>query len=101
MQKNASFCSFRRQGCIIRHAGYGLLNVQNHDKNKDEEIKGMQISINVIQLTTNMPECITFNELKEVTFQDQHLQQLMENIIQGWPDNKDQLPPDIRQLLME
>ena len=52
----------------------------------------MQISINAMQLSTNMPECMTFKELKEVTSQDQHLKQLMEYIIQGQPDNEDQLP---------
>ena len=76
------------------------LSRQNHNEKKDEEIKGMQISINAIQLTTNMPECMTFNELKEITSQDQHLQQLMEYIIQCVPGNKEQLPPDIRTYWM-
>ena len=31
-----------------------------------------------------------------MTSEDQHIQQLMEYIIQGWPDNKDQLLQDIR-----
>ena len=35
---------------------------------------------------------MTFNELKEVKSQDQHLKQIMEYIIQGWPDSQDQLP---------
>ena len=52
----------------------------------------MQININAIQLTTNMPGCMIFNELMGATSQDQHLQQLMEYIIQGWPDNREQLP---------
>ena len=68
------------------------LSRQNHKENKHEEIKGMQISITAIQLMTNAPEFMTFNKLKEVTSQDQYLQQLMEYIMQGWPDNKDQLP---------
>ena len=67
------------------------LSRQNHNENKDKEIKGMQISINTIQLITNVPECMIFNELKEATYQDQQLQQLMEYMIQGWSDNKNQL----------
>ena len=59
---------------------------------KDEEIKGMQISANATQLMTNVPEHMAFNELMEVTSYDQHLQQLIEYIIQGWPNIKDQLP---------
>ena len=69
---------------------------QNQKENKGEEIKGMQISVNAMQLTANVPDCMTCNELKEVTSQDQHLQQLMEYIIQGWPDNKDKLLQDVR-----
>ena len=65
---------------------------QNHNENKDEEIKGMQISINAIQLTSYVPECMIFSELKEAASQDQHLKQLMKYIIQGWPVDKDQLP---------
>ena len=76
------------------------LSRQNHNENNDEEIKGMQISINAIQLMTNKSECMAFNELKEATSQDQHLQQLMEYIIQGWPGNKDQLLKDIRTYWM-
>ena len=64
---------------------------QNYNENKDEEIKGMQININAIQLTINVPYCMTFNELKDVTSPDQHLKQLLEYLIQGWPDNRDQL----------
>ena len=52
----------------------GWLSRQNHNEHKDKEIKGLQISINAIQLTTNVPQCMTFNELKEVTSKDQHLQ---------------------------
>ena len=78
----------------------GWLSRQSQNDNKDEEIKGMQIIINVIWLTTNMPECMIFNDLKEMTSQDQHLQQLMEYSIQGWPHNKVQLHLDIRMYWM-
>ena len=50
----------------------------------------------MIQSTTNVPECITMHELQEAMSQDQHLQHLMEYVIQGWPDSKNQLPQDIR-----
>ena len=59
------------------------LSQQNHKENKDEEIKGMQIGISAIWLTSNVQECMTFSELKDVTYQDQHLQQLTEYIILG------------------
>ena len=60
----------------------------------------MQISINVIQSTSNILECMTIYELLKPTSQDQHLQHLMEYVIQEWPDNKKQLPQDIRTYWM-
>ena len=38
----------------------------------------------MIQSTTNTPECMTICEILEATSQDQHLQHLMEYVIQGW-----------------
>ena len=61
-------------------------SVHNLSKNKYKEIKGM------IQSTTNILECMTMCELQEATSQDQHLQHLMEYVIQGWPNSKNQLP---------
>ena len=43
------------------------LSRQYHNENKDEEIKGIQISITAVQLMTNVPEGMTINELKGVT----------------------------------
>ena len=43
------------------------LSRQNHNENKDKEITGMQININAIQSTTNIPECITMLELQAAT----------------------------------
>ena len=40
------------------------------------------------------------HELPEATSQDQHLQHLMEYVIQGLPDSKNQLPQDIRTYWM-
>ena len=68
----------------------------NHSKNKGEEITGMQISINVIQSSTYILQCMTMCELQETMSQEQFLQHLMEYIIQGWPNSKNQLPQVIR-----
>ena len=86
---------------IIYKPGQDLLVIdwlyrQNHNENKDEDIKGMRVSINAIQSTTNIPQCMTMHELQETTSQDQHLKCFMEYIIQGWPGSKYQLPKDIR-----
>ena len=54
----------------------------------------------MIQSTTNAPECMTLPRLQEAMSQNQHLQHLMEYVIQGWPDSKNQLPQDIRTYWM-
>ena len=50
------------------------LSRYNHNASKAKEITGMQISINAIQSTTNILDCMTVSELQEATSQDQHLQ---------------------------
>ena len=61
-----------------------------------KKLQACQLSISAIQATTNIPEFMTMHELHEAAFQDQHLQHLMEYVIQGWPESKIQLPQDIR-----
>ena len=56
----------------------------------------MQLSINAIQTTTNIPECMTMHELQQVTSQDQHMQCSKEYITQGWPEHRDQIQQDIK-----
>ena len=86
---------------IIYKAGPDLfiadcLSRQNHKEKEDAKIPGMQLNINAMQATTNIPDCMTIHELQHVTSQDEHLQQLKEHIIQGWPENRDQIPQDLR-----
>ena len=40
------------------------------------------------------------HELQEATFQEQHFLYLMEYVIQGWPERKNQLPQDFRTCWM-
>ena len=39
------------------------LSRQNHMENKDAEIPSKELNINVIQTTTNIPDCMTTQEL--------------------------------------
>ena len=60
---------------IIYKAGPDLFIVdwlfrQNHSKHKDAEILGMQLNINAILTTTNIPECMMMHELQQMTSQD-------------------------------
>ena len=56
----------------------------------------MQININTIQTTTNIPECMTIHELQHATSQKEHLQHLKDYVIQGWPESRDQIQQDMR-----
>ena len=62
----------------------------------NEEIAGMQVNVNIVETTTNIPEFMTILELQHETALDNHLQQLKEGIIKGWPENKDNLPQNLR-----
>ena len=37
---------------------------QSHRENKDKEIDGMQVNINTIHTTMNIPECMSVHELQ-------------------------------------
>ena len=51
----------------------------------------MQVNINTIQTTTNIPECISIHELQKATLEDNHLQQLKEQVIRGRPEYRDHI----------
>ena len=72
------------------------LSRQKHSKDKDAEILGLQLGINIIQTTTNISECMTIHELQEVTCQDKHMWCLKEYIIQDWPEYRDHVQQDMR-----
>ena len=72
------------------------LTRQNHGENKDKKMLIMWLSINAIHSTTSISGCIIMHEIHEATSQDKCIQCLMEYTIQGWPENKNQLPQDIR-----
>ena len=64
--------------------------------NKDAEISAMQVNIDAIQKSTNIPDGMTIQELKQEMSGDEHIQQLKEHIIKGWPENIDQISQDTR-----
>ena len=41
------------------------LSRQTHKENKGAEIHGMHINIDAIQTTTDMPDCMTIQELQQ------------------------------------
>ena len=57
---------------------FGPTKMQGNPQHKYEELLGMQISINAMQSTTNIPEFMTKHKLWEAMSQGQHLQCFME-----------------------
>ena len=56
----------------------------------------MDVWVDAIQNSMDMPECISMAEIQQASSQDNHLQQLKKFIIAGWPNTKDELHTDIR-----
>ena len=56
----------------------------------------MDIKADGIQTMTNIPDCMTIPQIQQATAQDDHLKLLKGYIIIGWPENKDQVPQEMR-----
>ena len=68
----------------------------NNMEGKDKLIKDMDIWVDEIQNSIDMPECISLAEIQQASSQDDHVQQLKNFTIAGWPNTKDELHADIR-----
>ena len=58
--------------------------------NKDEEVHGMDLRVDAIQMSMNVPECMSIQQMQQATAQDEHLLWLKGYIFTGWPEIKDQ-----------
>ena len=56
----------------------------------------MQLNVDTIQTTTNIPGCMMIQQLQQAISQDNYLQQLKDYFIRGWPENRDQIPQDMQ-----
>ena len=52
-------------------------------ENKDEEIHGMDIRVDAIQISMTVPECMSIQQIQQATAQDELLQWLKGHIITG------------------
>ena len=68
----------------------------NHRKGKDKQIKGMDVQVDAIQATMEMPECVSVAEIQQASSLDNHLKQLKDIMITGWPDSRDELHVDLQ-----
>ena len=56
----------------------------------------MDVWVDAIQTAKDMPESISIAEIQQVSSEDNHLQQLKNIIISGWPDSRDKLRVDLQ-----
>ena len=56
----------------------------------------MELWVDVIQTTTDMPECLSMTELKQASSQDSHIQKLKQFIITGWPNSKEEVSKELK-----
>ena len=68
----------------------------NHAEGKDQLIKDMELWVDIIQTTTDMPKCLSMTELQQASSQDNHLQKLIHFIITGWPYSKDKISEELK-----
>ena len=47
-----------------------------------------KININAIEMATDIPNCMTTQEILQAKIKDNHLQQLREYILRDWPDSR-------------
>ena len=68
----------------------------NHTERTDKPIKGVDVQVDAIQTTTDMPECVSVAEIQQASSFNNHLQTLKGIIITGWPDSRDELHADLQ-----
>ena len=81
---------YRYSICIIYIPGLHLyitdrLSKNNHMEDKDQEITGMNRSVNAISTTVKMPVCTS---IEAATCEDAHLKKLKSYIRHGWSHKK-------------
>ena len=86
---------------IIYKPGLKIFNADwlsrhHHKEGKDMPIKDMDIRIDTIQSTTDIPECVSISQIQQASVQDEHLLCLKSFIIAGWLSMKDELLSDLR-----
>ena len=63
---------------------------------KDKPIKGIDIQVDAIQATTEMPECVSVAKIQHASSINNHLPQLKGIIITGWLYSRDELHVDLQ-----
>ena len=66
----------------------GWFSRHNHDEGKDEEIPGMSLDIDTIGTCAVILKCMTADEIRHTTQEDNHTSELTTYMIHGFPSTK-------------
>ena len=61
------------------------LSRYSHKTNRDEEIQGINITINAIEACTDIPHCMRTEEIGTAPMDDKHLSMPSEYLLHAWP----------------
>ena len=64
------------------------LPCHNHAERREQEIAGMNINIQTIKTTLDVPVCMSIKDIRVAMNEDVDLQMLKTYIIRGWAHNK-------------
>ena len=56
----------------------------------------MELWVDVIQTTTDMPECLSMTDPQQALSEDSHIQKLKHFIIADWHDSKDEVSEELK-----
>ena len=87
--------------CILYMTGPDLyianwLFRENQTKNKDEEMKGMKLSIYMITAMADIPSYMSIHNILKATQNGKYLQEMKELIVKGWPFHRNEMRLDLR-----
>ena len=72
------------------------LSRHSHETNRDEEIPGMYTTINAIESWMDIPDCVTAEEIRMATLDNEQLAILSEHVFCSWPSTKAEVQEELQ-----
>ena len=68
----------------------------SHKTNREKEIQGIYISFNTTESCTDIQDCMTVEEIRKATMEDEHLSTLTEPELHDWPSMKAEVQRELQ-----
>ena len=72
------------------------LSRYNYEMNRDKEIPGMCITINMIESYADIPNCMTKVEIGEASLEVKHLSAYAEHVLCGWLSTQTEVQKELQ-----